>query len=110
MGVYGLVAYSVRGSAREIGIRMALGASGAAVMRAVVARGLQLACGGAALGMVAAFAAAQIVRGALFGVSPVDVVAFAKALAIVLGGVAAASAVPAWRASRTSPLVALRRQ
>jgi len=110
MGVYGMVAYSVRGSTREIGIRMALGASGAAAVRAVLARGLRLACAGAALGIVAACAAAQIARGVLFGVSPVDAYAFTKALAIVLGGVAVASIVPAWRAARTSPLAALRHQ
>ena len=110
LGTYGLVSYTVKQSTHEIGIRMALGADRLTVVREFMARGLRLGAIGAALGLVAALVAAQLLRSALFGVSATDVVSFARALAIVLAGVAAATAMPAWRASRTDPLRALRHQ
>ena len=110
MGTYGLVSYTVQQSTHEIGIRMALGASGLAVVRRFLARGLRLGAIGAGLGLSAAFGVSWLLRSVLFGVSATDGVSFARALAIVLGGVAVASLVPAWRASRTDPLNALRHQ
>jgi putative ABC transport system permease protein len=110
MGTYGLVAYTVKQSTHEIGIRMALGASGLAVVRGFLARGLRLGVIGAALGIVAALGLTRLLGSVLFGVSATDGVSFARALAVVLGGVVAATAVPAWRAARTNPLTALRHQ
>jgi putative ABC transport system permease protein len=110
LGTYGLVAYLVRQSTHEIGIRMALGASGTTVVREFLVRGLRLGAIGAAIGVVAAIAAGRLFEGALFGVSPTDAISLARALAIVLGGVAVATLAPAWRASRTNPLSALRHQ
>jgi predicted permease len=110
MGTYGLVSYAVKQSTHEIGIRMALGASGLSVVRRFLARGLRLGAIGAALGVAAAFALSSLLRAVLYGVSATDAVSFARALAIVLGGVALATLVPAWRASRTDPLAALRHQ
>ena len=110
MGTYGLVAYTVRQSTHEIGIRMALGASGAAVVRCYVARGLTLGVIGAALGTAAALGLGTLLRTVLYGVSTTDAVSFAGALTVVLGGVTLATVVPAWRAARTSPLRALRHQ
>jgi predicted permease len=108
MGTYGLVSYLVTQSTHEIGIRMALGATGASVVRGFLARGLRLGAIGVAIGSVAALGVGRLLGSALFGVSATDGVSFARALALVLGGVAVASIVPAWRASRTDPLTALR--
>jgi predicted permease len=110
MGTYGLVSYVVKQSTHEIGIRMALGASGRSIVRRFVGRGLRLGAVGAALGMVAALSAGRLLGSMLFGVSATDATSFARALAIVLGGVVVATIVPAWRASRTDPLRALRHQ
>jgi putative ABC transport system permease protein len=108
IGTYGLVSYVVRQSTHEIGIRMALGATRAWIVRAFLGRGLRLGALGAALGLAAALGLGRLLRSALFGVSPTDVVSFATALVIVIGGVAVATLVPAWRAARTNPLSALR--
>jgi predicted permease len=110
MGTYGLVSYTVKQSTHEIGIRMALGASGLSVVRAFLGRGLQLGAVGAAIGIVAALALTRLLGSALYGVSATDFISFARALAIVLGGVIVATLVPAWRAARTNPLSALRHQ
>ena len=110
MGTYGLVSYVVRQSTREIGIRMALGASGLSVVRGFAARGLRLGVIGAALGIVAALGVTRLLGSVLFGVSPTDAASFAGALAIVLGGVLLATMIPAWRAARTDALRALRHQ
>jgi putative ABC transport system permease protein len=110
MGTYGLVSYIVEQSTHEIGIRLALGASGRSIVRGFLARGLRLGAVGAALGMVAALGVSRLLASVLFGVSTTDVVTFARALVIVLGGVVVATIIPAWRASRTDALSALRHQ
>jgi macrolide transport system ATP-binding/permease protein len=110
MGTYGLVSYTVKQSTHEIGIRMALGASGPAIVRGFLGRGLRLGAVGAALGIVAALGVARLLEGVVFGVSAIDATSFTRALAIVLGTVIAATLVPAWRAARTNPLRALRHQ
>ena len=110
LGTYGLVSYTVTQSTREIGIRMALGASGGSVIRVFLTRGLRLGAIGAALGLVAAFGASRLLGSLLFGVSSTDLSSFGRAAVIVLAGVALATFVPAWRASRTDPLRALRHQ
>jgi ABC-type antimicrobial peptide transport system permease subunit len=110
MGTYGLVSYTVKQSTHEIGIRMALGASGLSVVRGFLGRGLRLGAIGAAVGIVAALGLTRLLGSVLFGVSATDAIAFAQALAIVLGGVVVATIVPAWRAARTNPLRALRHQ
>ena len=110
MGTYGLVSYTVTQSTHEIGIRMALGASGRSVVLAFLTRGLRLGAIGAAVGTVVALSASRLLGSVLFGVTATDVVSFARALSIVLGGVALATIVPAWRAARIDPLSALRHQ
>jgi putative ABC transport system permease protein len=110
MGTYGLVSYTVKQSTHEIGIRMALGAPGLSIVRRFLSRGLRLGAIGAAVGIVAALGVSTLLRSVLFGVSATDAVSFARALALVLGVVVAATLVPAWRASRTNPLSALRHQ
>jgi putative ABC transport system permease protein len=110
MGTYGLVSYTVKQSTREIGIRMALGAPARSVVLTFLERGLRLGAIGAAAGVVGALAASRLLGSVVFGVSATDPVSFARALAIVLGGVIVATIVPAWRAARTNPLSALRHQ
>jgi macrolide transport system ATP-binding/permease protein len=110
MGTYGLVSYIVKQSTHEIGIRMALGASGPSVVRGFLSRGLRLGAIGAAVGIVAAVGLSRLLGSVLFDVSATDALSFVRALAIVLGTVAGATLVPAWRAARTNPLSALRHQ
>ena len=110
MGTYGLVSYTVKQHTHEIGIRIALGASGAAVVRAFLGRGLRLGAIGAVMGVALALVLSRLLRSVLYGVSATDAVSFTRALIIVLGVVALATFVPAWRASRTDPLRALRHQ
>ena len=110
LGLYGLVSYTVKQSTHEIGIRMALGASGWSVVLGFLGRGLRLGAVGAALGLVAALGVSRLLGSVLFGVSATDGPSFARALAVVLAGVVVATLVPACRASRTSPLRALRHQ
>jgi len=110
LGTYGTVSYVVRQSTREIGIRMALGATRWSVVAGFVARGLRLGATGAAIGIVAALGISRFLGSLLFGVSATDLPSFAAALGIVVSGVFLASVVPAWRAARTSALTALRHQ
>ena len=110
LGTYGLVSYTVKQSTHEIGIRMALGASAADVMRRFLGRGLRLGAIGMVVGALAALGLGKVLQNVLFGVSPTDAISFGRAVAIVLLVVAAATLVPAWRASRTDPLKALRHQ
>jgi predicted permease len=110
VGVYGLLAHLVGAQTRDIGVRMALGARGGDVLRGVVAEGARLAVLGAAAGVVVSLATARLLRGLLFGVGPYDPLAFLAAPAL-LGAVAlAACALPAWRAARVDPVVALRHE
>jgi macrolide transport system ATP-binding/permease protein len=110
MGTYGLVSYTVKQSTHEIGLRMALGADRVSIVREFLRRGLSLGAAGAVIGMLAALGVSRLLASALFGVSATDTVSFARAVAMVLGGVVIATLVPAWRAARTNPLTALRHQ
>ncbi len=110
LGTYGLVSYAVAQRTRDIGIRLALGASAASVARAFVGRALRLGAIGAIVGITVALAASRLLGSVLFGVSATDGASFARALLIVFAAVAGASVLPAWRASRTDPLKALRHQ
>jgi ABC-type antimicrobial peptide transport system permease subunit len=110
LGIYGLVAYSVRQSTQEIGIRLAVGASRGAVAWTFLKRGAGLAVAGTAIGLSIAAAAGGAMGTVLYGVSPRDAVAFGSGAAVVLAIALAASLVPAWRAARTDPLAALRHQ
>jgi putative ABC transport system permease protein len=108
VGVYGLVAYSVRERTREIGIRMALGARGERIVGLVLRQGLVLVLVGTALGLMAAYFSAGLLRSMLYGVEPRNLAVFAG-VPLVLALVAIAAAViPAYRASRVDPLEALR--
>ncbi|HKK08758.1 MAG TPA: ABC transporter permease [Gemmatimonadota bacterium] len=108
VGIYGVVAYTVSRRVREIGIRMALGAGPAAVVRLVVGRSLGLVALGAVAGLAAAALAGGVMGSLLYGVGRLDPWAFGGAAALLLAVAAAASALPARRASRVDPLVAIR--
>ena len=110
VGVYGLVAYSVQQRTQEIGIRVALGALSNDVRNMVLAQGMRLAIVGVAIGVVAAVALARVISGVLFGVQPHDPAVFVG-VPILLSGVALLAVwVPARRAARLNPLVALRHE
>jgi ABC-type antimicrobial peptide transport system permease subunit len=108
IGLYGVIAYSVARRTREIGIRVALGARPASVVRLVMQQGLLLAAAGLAAGCLLAAVAARIVSGALFGVTAADPVSWVAAAIVLLAASALANLVPAWRASRVTPSDALR--
>ena len=110
VGVYGVVAYSVTRRTPEIGVRMALGADAERTFRLVVFGAVRVVLVGVALGLLGAVVASRSLRHLLFGIPPLDMLTFtASALAIVAVGAAAAS-LPALRASRIDPVVALRQE
>jgi putative ABC transport system permease protein len=108
IGIYGLMAYSVAQRTQEIGIRLALGARVADVRTMVVAQGMRLAIVGVVIGLGAAFGLARLITSFLFGVTPHDPVVF-TAVPLVLTIVAFLAVwLPARRASRVDPIIALR--
>jgi predicted permease len=110
LGIYGLVAYTVRQSAHEIGIRVAVGAPRTHILWRFLRRGLRLGIGGVAAGTALSLATSRLLSSLLYGVAPTDVASFLAAAVAVLCVALAASLVPAWRAARLDPLVALRHQ
>lgn len=108
VGIYGVMSYSVALQIKEIGVRMALGASRGGILRMIVGSGLRLASMGIAIGIAGALAATHWLAGMLFGLSPMDPVTYFAVTAMLLLVASVACWVPAWRASRTDPMVALR--
>jgi len=108
IGVYGVLANAVAQQRHEIGVRMALGATRTAVIWHVLRRALVLMAAGVGIGIAGAFAVTRVMSGLLFEVQPTDAAAFAGAAATLALLALAASLVPAWRATRVDPLVALR--
>src|SRR5262249_41221052 len=110
IGMYGVMAYSVSQRTRVLGIRMALGASPREVMQLVVGQSLRLTIGAVLVGLIVSLALARLVPTLLFGVSATDLATFLT-VPIVLGATAiAASYLPARRATRIDPLIALREE
>lgn len=108
VGLYGVVSFMVGRRTQEIGIRMTLGAQRGDVLRMVLANGLILAASGLVVGLAIALIAAPAVRGMLVGVSPYDPATFIAISAALLGATALASYIPAARATRVDPILALR--
>jgi ABC-type antimicrobial peptide transport system permease subunit len=108
IGTYGVLSYMVARQRREIGIRMALGAERAVVLRAVMGYGLELACLGIVAGLAAALVLTRLMETLLFAVRPNDPATLAGVAALIAAVAVAASLIPALRATRVDPLVALR--
>jgi len=110
IGIYGVVAFLVTERTREIGIRMALGARAGDVVRLVLREGLSPVLFGGGAGILGSLVATQAIRSMLFGVTQLDAVSFAAAPALLAAVALLACYVPARRATRVDPLVALREE
>jgi len=108
IGLYGVMSYTVSQSTRELGLRMALGAGASNVLRLVLSRGLLLTTTGIMIGIVLALLLTRLLGNLLYQVSPRDPLAFAAAFAVMALASTAACFLPAWRATRTDPIRALR--
>jgi putative ABC transport system permease protein len=108
VGIYGVISYSVAQRTREVGIRMALGAQTTDVLKLVVRDGLKLVVIGVAVGLLGAFMLTRLMSTLLFGVTPTDVVTYATVALGLIGVALAACYIPARRATKVDPLVALR--
>jgi ABC-type antimicrobial peptide transport system permease subunit len=108
IGLYGLVSYGVTLRLREIGVRLALGASRADVVRMILRQGLWLTAVGAGVGLFASLFATRLTQSYLLNVSAVDVTAFSGALAVMIAVAALAAVLPARRAGAADPLIVLR--
>jgi putative ABC transport system permease protein len=108
LGIYGVISYIVSERTRDIGIRLALGAQRGKIMAMVLRQGLGLAMAGAALGLVGSVIVSHLMAGLLYGVSPTDLLTFVGVTLVLTAVALAACYVPARRAMRVDPLVALR--
>ncbi|HYE88634.1 MAG TPA: FtsX-like permease family protein, partial [Vicinamibacterales bacterium] len=108
LGLYGLIAYLVTQRTREIGIRMALGASRRELLRLIVGKAANLALFGVVVGVIAAFALSRMVEGMLYGVTARDPLAFGVVILLTIAAVLLASYLPARRALKVTPVESLR--
>jgi ABC-type antimicrobial peptide transport system permease subunit len=108
IGLYGVIAFSVARRTREIGVRMAVGADAASVLRLVMRQGLTLAIVGAALGLALGALVARTLGAILYGVGAFDPIAWTAALSVLFAAALLANFVPARRAMRVNPIAALR--
>ena len=110
VGLYGLLAYTVSRQTKEIGIRMALGAQASRVVASVVTGGTRLVTLGVLVGLPAVWIGSRSIESLLFGVTPLDAATIAGAIVVLLTAAQVAAYLPARRASRVDPLVALRHE
>jgi putative ABC transport system permease protein len=110
VGIYGLMSYSVAQRSRELGVRIALGAARADVLRLVLRQGMSLAVTGIAVGVVAAFALTRLIDSQLYGVRATDPATFVGVAALLGLTALVANLVPALRATRVDPAVVLREE
>lgn len=108
MGIYGTISYVVSERTREIGVRLALGAQRGEILGMVLRQGLGLAIGGAAVGLIGALIVSRLMAGLLYGVRPTDPLTFVGVTLVLTVVALAACYIPARRAMRVDPLVALR--
>jgi putative ABC transport system permease protein len=110
IGVYGLLAYSVVRRSKEMGIRLALGAQRKTLIAMVLGGAVRLVAIGVVLGVPAAWTASRLVKSMLFGLEPADPATIGGAMLLLSTAALVAAYLPAWRASRVDPLVALRHE
>jgi putative ABC transport system permease protein len=110
LGIYGVMAYSVSQRTREIGIRVALGAQGWNVLRLIMEQGAKLALAGVVVGLVGAFALTRVMASLLYGVSPTDLGTFSLVPLMVLALILVGCYIPARRATKLDPVVAIREE
>jgi putative ABC transport system permease protein len=108
IGIFGVLANTVAQQTHDIGVRMALGADGATVMWSVLSRALTLMAIGVAIGTAGALALTRVMAGLLYEVQPTDAATFVGSAVLLAALAVAASLIPAWRATRVDPLIALR--
>ena len=108
LGIYGVVSYSVSQRTGEIGLRIAMGAGNSDILRMVLGHGMLLACAGLLVGAAGAVAITRFLRGFLFGISSLDIITFVTMAVVLLGVMLLACYVPALRATKVDPMVALR--
>jgi putative ABC transport system permease protein len=108
VGLYGALAYSTKQRTSEIGLRLALGATPASVMRLIVSGGVRLVVTGIAVGCAGAYVAARYLRGQLFGVDPTDPITWLAVSAVLMTVGLIACAIPARRAMRIDPALTLK--
>jgi ABC-type antimicrobial peptide transport system permease subunit len=110
VGLYGVLAFTVAQRTREIGIRMALGAQAGDVVRLVLRQGLALSVLGVAVGICVALASTGVLRRFLYGIAPTDPATFITLALLLIGVAALACLIPALRALRVDPIIALRHE
>ena len=108
VGMFGVFSYWVQQRRHDIGVRMALGATRASVIRLVLGASSRAVGWGLLAGVAGAVGAAQVVRNSLYGLNPLDPAAFAIAIAVLVTSAGAATLLPAWRAVRVDPAESLR--
>jgi ABC-type antimicrobial peptide transport system permease subunit len=108
IGTYGVLSYMVTERRREIGIRVALGATRSHVLTQIMKQGLQVTALGVTIGLAGALAVNQLIASLLFGLQPTDIVTIAFVIATITTVAVVASCLPAWRASRVDPNIVLR--
>jgi putative ABC transport system permease protein len=108
LGIFGVLSYTVTQRTRELGIRLALGAAPGAVRRMVVRQGLALVVTGLLIGLAGSLAVVRVMTSLLYGVAPTDPLTFTAVGALLVSVAVAASYLPARRATRVNPIIALR--